>query len=248
MTHLLVGVPKDSRSAERLLQLNENLLNSSCLEDACQHLCTYLNGYGAELLSVKFQDSAPDGSHIRPYVNLPADVTKIGTKFSHTTGCPLLREAKRRLEAFDWCTIDKSHYKDFLDRRFLSELKKARHKHIAVVPVIVGRAIAQFNIGLRERPFEGQLKQTILESVGQTMPVLVKRFPAIASMFDKKHLSDLERQIIGAICHGEPTSSIGKELGVSDHLISAAIDSAMKKLQASNRFQMIFKATRLGEI
>lgn len=228
--------------------ISQQILDSRDLENAFETLARHLEHSGTRLLSVKIQDSAPDGVVMRPFINLPDGVLALSDELSSLGGCPYAREAKRRGVAFDSTEIDRKRYTSFLDRRFFEIFDEAEHKHTAIVPIFVGRGIAQFNIGLFDQSFSGRLKSLVLETIAQAMPAIVQRFPAIATIFETKHLSDLEREVLTHSCTGSDIASIGQQLQLSGYTVRQILNNAARKLQASNQRELAYKAALLGEI
>ena len=215
---------------------------------ASLELGKHFKSMGAQLLSVKFCDSAEGGAVVRPFFGYPDSVAKVSGQLLENGGCPFTKEAMRRIGAFDSCEIDRSAYDTFLDRRFFQEMDKLEHRHIAVVPIMIGRSIAMFTIGLGVEPFKGRLREVITETIGQIVPAFIDRFPEIKTIFEKKHLSDLERRILILFCEGSEMGGIVREIGLSELTIMHLIQNASRKLKTENSKRLIYVALALGEI
>ncbi|MEP0940523.1 MAG: LuxR C-terminal-related transcriptional regulator [Rhizobiaceae bacterium] len=233
---------------EARLRLVEKISTADGVEAAACALKQHFLAFDSHLLSVKFCDSADPGNAIRPFTAYPKDVLTVSQQLLSQGGCPFSKEAVRRLQAYDSCTIDRSQYATFLDRRFFMEMDKTGHQHIAIVPVMLGRAVALFTVGLLDKPFKGELRELIVEAIGQSVPAFIDRFQGIKTLFEKKHLSELERKVIQRVCEGLPSSQIEKATGLSEFTVSMLMQNAARKLQASNSQSLIYKALALGEI
>ena len=234
---------RDSR-----LELVHKIANAEDVSSAAISLQSHLMTFNAHLLSVKFCDTTDPGTTIRPFCIYPDAAITVSQQIQVQGGCPFTKEALHRLSAFDTCSIDRSKYATFLDRRFFMEIEKAGHRHIAIVPVLLGRALALFTIGLQDQPFKGELRELIVEAISQAMPAFIERFQGIKTIFEKKHLSDLERQVVQHLFEGKQPCELEAPIGLSELTISLLIDNASKKLQARNAQSLIYKALALGEI
>lgn len=228
--------------------LHQSIINSETMAEASIRLKDHLLTKGMHLLSVKFCDNTDDGEIIRPFSAYTSGVIEVGKQLQAYGGCPFAKESKKRLVAFDSCSVDRSQYSSFLERRFFMEIDRTAHKHIAVVPVLIGRAIGLFTIGLGEKPLRGELKQTVVDMMVQVVPAFIKRFPEIATLFERKHLSHLERDVISMKCAGFEMQAIENEVGLSEQTIILLVENACRKLEVSNDHQLIYKALALGEI
>ena len=234
---------RDSR-----LELVHNIAAADDVSSAAWALQDHLKIFNAHLLSIKFCDIAEPGTTIRPFCIYPDAAIEVSQQIQVQGGCPFTKEAMLRLSAFDSCSIDRSKYATFLDRRFFAEIEKAGHRHIAVVPIMLGRAMALFTIGLADQPFKGHLREMIVEAIGQAMPAFIERFQGIKSIFEKKYLSDLERQVVQLLFEGSKGADIEAAIGLSQLTISLLISNASRKLQAANSQGLVYKALALGEI
>lgn len=248
MKDVAVNLTDDEKRRRNLLALISEIAGAKSLEVASSNFDEYLNSLGAQLLAVKFCDSANNGEVYRPYFGYPEGVANVSAQLIKNGGCPFSKEASRRLDAFDSCTIDRSLYDTLLDRRFFQEIDKLEHKHIAVVPVIMGRAIALFNIGLGVKPFKGHMRGVITESTAHTVPAFIDRFPEIKTIFEQKHLSELEREVLTLFCDDLQLTEIVQNVGLSEFTIRHIVQNASEKLQVNNTKQLIYRAIALGEI
>ncbi len=121
--------------------LSRNIADSDNLENACQVYEEYLKQYGLSLLSVKFCDVEGEHPALRPFAGYPNAISKLSGELRDIGGCPITKEAIKQLAPFDAVQINSRDYTDFLSARFLAELKKMDHHHIAVVPLLVGTGI-----------------------------------------------------------------------------------------------------------
>jgi DNA-binding CsgD family transcriptional regulator len=152
------------------------------------------------------------------------------------------------MQAFDSCTIDRKSYGSFLDRRFFQEIDKLEHKHIAIVPILIGSSVALFTVGLGSTPFKGELRQRITETIGHTVPAFINRFPEIKAIAEKTYLTDLERKVLTLLCKEFDITDLVHEIGLSEFTIRLLIQNASHKMQTKNSQQLIYKAIALGEI
>ena len=230
------------------LELVHKIAHAEDVSSAASALQNHFRSFNAHLLSVKFCDTVDPAIAIRPFCTYPDAAIMVSQQIQVQGGCPFTKEALLRLGAFDSCSIDRTKYATFLDRRFFIEIDKAGHRHIAIVPVLLGRALALFTIGLQDQPFKGQLRELIVESIGQAMSAFIERFQGIRTIFEKKHLSDLEKQVVQHLFEGAQPSEIQAHIGLSELTVSLLIGNASKKLQAKNAQSLIYKALALGEI
>lgn len=233
---------------QELLALISKIESAKDINAASLDLEKYLKNFEVQLMSVKFCDSAESGKTIWPFNSYPEGIARVCNDIQAIGGCPFAKEVVRRMEAFDSCLVDRKKYNTFLDRRFFQEFDKLEHKHIAVVPIMIGRSIAMFTIGLGVEPFKGRMQEIITETIGQIVPAFIDRFPEIKTMFEQKHLSDLERRILILFCEGSEMSAIVREIGLSELTIMHLIQNASRKLKANNSKRLIYVALALGEI
>ena len=235
-------------AAETRIDLVRKIAHAEDVESAAKALQAYFLAFDAHLMSVKFCDSVDTGTAIRPFCAYSDATIAVSQQILAQGGCPFTKEAIHRLSAFDSCSIDRSRYATFLDRRFFAEIDKMGHRHIAIVPIMVGRALALFTIGLHDRPFKGAVRDEIVDTIAQVMPAFIERFQGIRTIFEKKHLSALESQVVQLLFEGSQPSEIEPVVGLSELTITLLIGNASQKLQASNRQNLIYKALALGEI
>lgn len=233
---------------DRLIALVRDIERSKDIGAASQIVDGYLTTCGARLLSVKICDTSGQYENLRPFSVYPRTIRNLGKQLQPSGGCPFAKEANRRLLPFDSGTIDRSLYRTFLDQRFFQEIDKLPHQHIAIVPVMVGRAVALFTVGLFDHEFKGVLKDQIKDTISQTVATYVRRFPEVATIFQQKNLSDLERAVIQEFCEGLTLSQISRSIELSEIALQHLLDSAKRKLGAKTREQLIYKAIILGEI
>ena len=248
MTDITIELLDSEQYRQGLLALLSKIASAKDIPAASLSFDEHLENYGAQLLSVKFCDSAEGGNIIRPFFGYPDGVAKVSGQLIENGGCPFTKESMRRMEAFDSCTIDRTVYDTLLDRRFFQEIDKLEHRHIAIVPIMIGRAIALFTIGLGVEAFKGRIREIITETIGQIAPAFIDRFPEIKTIFEQKHLSDLERKVLVLYCEGCELADIETEIGLSELTIRHLIQNASRKLEAKNPKQLIYIAIALGEI
>ena len=236
------------RNRQELLALISKIESAQNINIASLELEKHFKSFDAHLLSIKFCDSAKGGDTIRPFHAYSDSIAKVSGQLQEQGGCAFIKEAKRRLGAFDSFAIDRSVYNTFLDRRFFQEIDKLEHRHIAIVPILIGIAIALFTIGLGVEPFKGRMREIITETICQIVPAFIVRFPEIKTIFEQKYLSDLERRILVQFCEGSEMGDIVREIGLSELTIMQLIQNASRKLKTKNSKRLIYVALALGEI
>lgn len=216
-------------------------------ETACARLEDYLRQFQCTLLSVKFCDSRDELPAVRSFGNYPCEIKALSEKLRDTGGCPMTKEAIRLLRPFDALDIQPSRYSDFLSRRFLQELKKTGHRHIAVIPVSMNRGIALYSIGLRDRRFEGELHEFLVSTISQVTVLLLKQFPELSKLFVPNVLNFIQSRCLMLHSNGAHENQIAEIMGLSEMTIHAILNSCVKKLEVKNRAQASVKAIQLGE-
>ena len=225
-----------------------SLADATDMPNACETLKDHLLGLDMDLLSVKFCDTKDEIPAIRPFGRYTTGISKLSTAMRSTGGCPLTREALRLLYPFDALQIKSSDYSDFLSLRFLQEMRKLTHNHVAVVPVNLGRGLAIFTVGLRDTPFVGQTREVVVSTICQYMILLIGRFPEIANLFEPKCLSLLEAESLFLSANGFSDMDIAELHKLSEFTVQIIIKNAQKKLDAQTRAQAVSKALAMGEI
>lgn len=231
-----------------LLGLLQEIANCESIESACIKFDEFMRSFGGQLLSVKFYDSKNESPEIRPFSAYPDAVRKFRNQFTQVGGCPLNREAVKRLRPFSYTTIDRSYYNSLQERRLFRELDKIGHETIAIVPIVCGRGVAVITVGLHNQPFEGPLRMSVSDSVAHVVAAVMARFPEVSTLFDKKVLSSQEREILALACGGMSFETIGAKLRLSSRAVNSFVDSASRKLGAANIPETIYRAISLGEI
>jgi len=232
----------DAVALAKLLSLTADV------EAACEILDEQLNIQGNDLLSVKFCDLMDEKPAIRPFGRYPRVVSEMATELRQIGGCPISREAQLRLRPFDAMEIEKSAYPDFLSARFLQELKKMDHKHIAVIPIILGRGLGVFTVGLNEQRFEGRKKDALVNFICAATSCLVSHFPEVSTIFETKKLFSMESQCVLLCSNGHTDAEIGKVMNLSEITVAMILSRAAEKLGAKSRAHLVSKALAAGEI
>jgi len=232
---------------DSILDLLELISGVSDVGAACLCLEEYLSQFGYTLLSVKFCDSEDELPAIRSFGNYPCEIKELSEKLRETGGCPMTQEAIRLLRPFDALAIEDVRYPDFLSRRFLQEIRKTGHSHIAVVPVSLNRGIALFSIGLGEETFTGKVHDFLIATISQTTIFLLTKFPELSQLFVPKVLNPLQSHCLMLHANGANEKQIGHVLKISEFTVQAVLNSCMETLNAHNRAHAAVKAVRLGE-
>ena len=201
---------------------------------------------GHQLVSVFF--CSHDDAHpaIRPFRRLPRALMELAPKLAEIGGCPLKQEAQKLLRPFNWKSISKADYSEFLNKRFLEEVEKLDCKAILAVPVVLGRGIAVFSIGLNQDTPEA--REQIISSVCHIVSVMVGRFPELTTLFEPKRLSMIQSKVLLLSTQGYNGAEIANFLELSETTIGLVLQSAVTSLEACNLAQAVSKALVLGEI
>lgn len=215
---------------------------------ACAVLGQQLRVAGFELLSIKFCDLQDKTPAIRPYGAYPQIMSDLAVDLRDVGGCPISKEAQRRLAPFDAMAIQLADHFDFLSKRFLQELRKMSHAHIAVIPIVFGRGLAVYTVGLKELKFEGQLREALIGLICNATAALIGQFPEVSKLFEPKQLSSREAQCVMLGSNGHSDLEIGAILGFSEFVVNEFFNSASEKLGTKNRAHLTSRALAKGEI
>ena len=215
---------------------------------ACAVLAQQLKLADFELLSIKFCDLHDEKPAIRPYGAYPQIISDPAVDLRDTGGCPISKEAQKRLVPFDAMAIQQADHLDFLSKRFLQEVTKMKHSHIAVIPIVFGRGLAVYTIGLKEKRFAGQLREALIGLICNATAALIGQFPEVSKLFEAKLLSSREARCAMLGSNGHSDFEIGTVLGFSEFVVNAIFKAAAEKLSAKNRSHLTSLALAKGEI
>ncbi len=207
-----------------------------------------LQSMGYNLLSVKFCDTLDEKPAVRPFSRYPKAISELSAALRAQGGCPISKEVLTRLSPFDAKTIEMVNYSGFLDARFLQELAKMEHQHIAVIPIIFGRGLAVYTVGMKGHRFVDGTREEIVNFVCNANAVLLCTFPEIATLFEPKKLTLLEAQIVSLFGNGNSLSEISTTTGLSDITVNMILNLAAEKLGARNQAHLLTRALATGEI
>ncbi len=231
-----------------LIALANQLRSAKDVNWACAVLSQQLKLLNFELLSVKFCDLQDEKPPIRPYGAYPRVISDLAVELRDTGGCPISKEAQQRLSPFDAMHIQQTAQFDFLSKRFLQELQKMNHAHIAVIPIVIGRGLAVYTIGLMDTKFIGETREMLVGLICSATTLLIGQFPDVSTLFEAKLLSSNEARCVMLGSNGHSDFEIGKILGLSEHVVKHLFDSAADKLEAKTRPHLTSKALARGEI
>jgi hypothetical protein len=238
-----------------ILEFNEDLQRSlsdigktSDLSEACTAFADFLQGLGAQLLSVKFCDVNDRATNLRPYSAYHEAMQQFRAGPGYPDGCPFSREAMKRLRPFSLESIDRSQYGSLADRRFFKELENTGHQNIAVLPVMIGSGLALFNVGLGDATFSVAKRLLISDAAMHFVAAFVARFPDVSRLFEKKILSSTQRQAVLLACEGWSDDEIADKIGLSAVAVRLVFDVAAKRLRTTTRSATIYRAVVLGEV
>lgn len=218
------------------------------IESACLLLETFLRKQDIALLSVKFCDIDDKKPAIRAFGRYPCAISQLSVELRESGGCPLTKEAVKRLMPFDAFTIDERDYPDFLSKRFLQELRKIDHGHIAVIPVIFGQGLMLVTAGLGERAFKGECRDELISIACSFGVAIAHRFNEVAVLFESEILSRLEARVLFLFCSGFCRSQIAEMINLNEVTIAIILRSVIRKLGAANSGEAIARALAMGEI
>ncbi|MEP0944730.1 MAG: LuxR C-terminal-related transcriptional regulator [Rhizobiaceae bacterium] len=225
----------------------QRLSKSSNLRDACDIAQEYFRHLDVDLVSVIFCSNDDSVPAIRPFRNLPQALVDLAPKMQELGGCPIKREAQWRLRPFDWKQISKSDHPDFMFQRFLSEVDKLSYAMVLAVPVIIGRGIAVFSVGIDEHRVGSQVREDVMTAICQIATAMISRFPELATLFEAKKLTTLQATVMLFAIQGFSNKAIAESLGLGEVAVNLVIRSAQEKLGASNFAQAVAKALAMGE-
>ena len=241
------GVGADG-SVPGILGLVSAVRSCKDIESACLLLESFLLERGIALLSVKFCDIDDRKPAIRPFGRYPCAISQLSTELRENGGCPLTKEAIRRLVPFDALSINEHDYPDFLSKRFLQELRKVDHNHIAVIPVIFGHGLMLVTAGLGDRDFEGDCRDQLVSAVCSFGVAIVHRFSEAAALFESEILSRVEARVLFLFCCGFNRGQIQEIIDLSEITVAIILRNVIRKLGASNIGEAIAKVLAIGEI
>ncbi len=225
----------------------ESVSKAADIETACARLEEYLGNLDCTLLSVKFCDSKDKLPAIRCFGNYPCEIKVLSEKLRETGGCPMTKEAIRLLQPFDAMNIKSSRYPDFLSRRFMDELKKTGHRHVAVIPIVLNRGVAMYSIGLGNQSFNGEIQDFLVRTINQVTILLITRFHELTQLFVPKVLNSRQSRCLMLYSNGANIQEICKLLEFGEATVNCILQSCVNKLEAKNLTHAAAKAIRLGE-
>ena len=246
--HKEINQERSSIEDAELIPALQKISDATDVLEACLAIKQYTLSLNSELLYLIICDkdylvnTAPVYSGYPEYFNqIIIDLRQIG-------GCPFIKEATRLLRPINSTAVDRSRYASTLEKRFFMEIEKLDHDHIAVIPVVYGRGVLIASIGFYNQPFSGQLHERVCGAFPHIAVTWLSRFPEIKALFEKKVLTEFERDLVQMLCDGFSLSEICKEVGLSAHTVDLIISQTAGKLGAVNREQLSLRALVLGEI
>ena len=228
--------------------LAENISQSPDLHAACVIGEQHLADLGHDLLSVFFCDLIDQLPAIRPFRRLPRALSDLAVKLNGLGGCPVKRHVKNVLHPFDWFSMPEPNREDFLTARFMSEARKLGYNEVLAVPIVLGRGVAVFSIGLNPANRVAQTREQIVAAVSQICCAMISRFPELGVMFEPKRLSTLQAETLMLMSQGNNRDQIGNILGLSPLSIGLIYQSAADCLGTKNEAQTVSRAIASGEI
>ncbi len=221
--------------------------SSRDVKSACEILARHLKHLDLSLLSVFFCDLEGEQVSVHPYRDLPDSLRSLSKQFRQLGGCPNLREAKRLRKPFDALQVDRKKYPEFLEQRFLDELAKLGHLHVLVMPIALGRGLANIVVGTGARSISVGLQAELFSSIGQCFGAVITRFPEITKLFAPKILSAVQAKILFLLSIGMSRAEITRLLDLGDYAFGALLKDAQNRLHANSLPHAVAKALAVGE-
>lgn len=226
--------------------LTVDLSEAADIFEACAVLEKHFLSSGYTLLSVKFRNLSDNSSALHPFGKLPCPLAVLSQPAD--TDQRTMDQAPLRFAPFDAMAVDASRYPDFMSRRFLDELTKLGHRHIAVIPVVIGDGLALYTVGLNDVPFSGERRDMLVNIICHATVSILSRFPEAAMLFKPNQLSLTEAEIVLLLANGNTIGEIAENLGYSEFTVSHVVDSASGKLGARSRAHLVAKALGACEL
>ena len=154
----------------------------------------------------------------------------------------------RQLAPFDAVQINSKEYSDFLSARFLAELKKMDHKHIAVVPLIVGQGLMLTTVGLNQNAFVGEMRELVVMNTCNFGIAVAQRFGDVSDLFRSNILTQKQAQALFLYSSGFSIRQIGHVFQLGEVTINLLLKGASDRLGASNLAEATARALGSGEI
>ncbi|MCJ8309207.1 MAG: hypothetical protein HRU27_11695 [Rhizobiaceae bacterium] len=233
---------------EGLQKALAEISTSTDLSAACGVFAEFLESLEAQLLSVKFCDINDRSSNLRPYSTYHKAMHRFRAGPGYPDGCPFSREAMKRLRPFSLQSIDRRAYGNLEDRRFFKELESTGHMDIAVLPVMIGRGLALMTVGLGKNSFSGPKRTLISDTATHFVAAIVARFPDVSRLFERKVLSEAQRQVVLLACEGHSDDEIARQLNLSTVAIGLIFNAAAERLRTKTRSATVYHAVVLGEV
>ena len=248
------GYVQSRKYVEQRAKLNAELVDvvhsvgdSSTLEEAFGFIAEFVKTQSGTLLAVKISDWSESQEPIRPHSNFPEALKAVIRQLKHQGGCPMTKESRERLAPFSYQSVDRQKYATLLDRRFFQETDRLGFKDIAIIPVMAGRGILIATVGLNQI-YDRKLRSYSSAVMPHFTAAILANFPQVAKLFEGKLLSELETSVLTAHCKGLSSQEVGELVGISVQSLPLVWKSAEKKLEASNRYQAVYRAIAIGEL
>ena len=247
MLKLVEKVDVQRASQTELRAILQRLSKSSNLQDACDVASEYFRHHDHDLVSVIFCSNDDSVPAIRPFRNLPQSLIELAPKLQEIGGCPPKKEAQRLLQPFDWKHIPRSEHLQFLSQRFLTEVDKLPYAMVLAVPVVIGKGIAVFSVGIHDHNHGPQAREEVIVAVCQIATAMISRFPELANLFESKLLTTVQATVMLFAIQGFSNREISESIGLGEMAVGMIMKSAQQKLGAANLAQAVAKALALGE-
>lgn len=243
-----VGLDVVESTSKKLSGLGRGIADCNNLEEACRFFEADLELDGLVLLSVKFCDLEGKSPAIRPFAGYSTVISNLSIELRDKGGCPITREAIKYLAPFEVTQINPRDYNDFLSARFLAELSKMGHQHIAGIPMLVGQGLMLVTIGLGDRSFSGEFREQLIMNTCNFGILVAQRFGDVANLFQSSVLSQNQAQALFLYASGFTIKQISQTFRLGEVTVNLLLKGACKKLGARNVAEATARAIGRGEI
>ena len=223
-------------------------LNSSLFFESCELAEAQFRRFGGELMSVSFSKKMGRTVPETLFQNMPQVLRKLADGMRKMSGCPIWQEAVRQQRHFDLLEVDPVCHQDFMSSRFLIEMGKLNYRRVWIVPLLVGDGLAVATIGMSKTQDSQDVDDGCVALGYQILLNVVSKLEISRHAFSQGSLSTLEAQVLILATGGTSDSRIASLLGFSEFSIEGFFRSAMKRLDAKNRTNLIAIALAHGEI